>query len=70
MDISMSEVAERGWVVRLGRCAVPFPSRQAAGQFVERLQQRLSAPHPLPSARSTACRDGHMADMQEVEHST
>lgn len=68
MDISMSEVAERGWVVRLGLCAVPFPSRQAAGQFVERLQQRLGAPHPLPPASSAECRDGHTADTQEVEH--
>jgi hypothetical protein len=48
MDISVSEVAG-GWVVQLGRCRVPFDSREAAGLFVERLRARLAAPHFLPA---------------------
>ncbi|UUY07776.1 hypothetical protein LRS11_18475 [Pseudomonas sp. J452] len=64
----MSEVAERGWVVRLGLCVVPFSSHQEAGQFVERLQQRLSAPHPLPLEGGTSSSDGHEAVTQKVEH--
>ncbi|MDX5373247.1 MAG: SPOR domain-containing protein [Pseudomonadaceae bacterium] len=49
MDISTSETAERGWIVRLGLCAVPFRSQEAAERFVERLRQRLAAPHELPA---------------------
>ena len=48
MEISMREAAESGWIVKLGLCAVPFRTQQAADQFVERLKQRLEAPHWLP----------------------
>lgn len=68
MDISMSEVAERGWVVRLGLCVVPFFSHQEADQFVERLQQRLSAPHPWPLEVDSHSNDGHEVVTQRVEH--
>lgn len=61
MDISMSEAADRGWIVRMGQCSVPFPSREAAGQFVERLRARLAAPHGLPGAQ------GHQTVMQETQ---
>lgn len=48
MDIRLQQVAERGWLVEFGHCAVPFSSQEAAEQFVERLRQRLAAPHRLP----------------------
>ncbi len=70
MDISMSEAAERGWIVRLGLCAVPFASHEEAGQFVERLQQRLSAPHTLPLEVATPSSDGYQAVTQRVEHAS
>ncbi|MEO4048153.1 hypothetical protein AAFN46_13825 [Pseudomonas sp. CAU 1711] len=44
----MREAAGRGWIVTLGHCTVPFPSQEAADQFVARLRQRLAAPHQLP----------------------
>ncbi|QKE61819.1 hypothetical protein HNE05_09935 [Aquipseudomonas campi] len=66
----MSEVAERGWVVQLGLCVVPFASHQEAGQFVERLQQRLSAPHPLPLEGATPSSAGHEAVTQRAEHAS
>lgn len=61
----MSEAAERGWIVNLGHCAVPFPSQQAADQFVERLKQRLEAPHWLPDPASHG---RHQAVTQELQH--
>lgn len=67
MDISMSEVAERSWIVKLGLCAVPFRTQQAADQFVERLKQRLEAPHGLPDELSQA---GHQTVTQELQHHT
>lgn len=70
MDISVSEAAERGWIVRLGLCAVPFASHEEAGQFVERLQQRLSAPHALPLEVVTPSSDGHEALAQRMEHAS
>lgn len=70
MDISMNEAAECGWVVKLGLCTVPFASRQEAGQFVERLQQRLSAPHPLPLEVAVQLSEGHEAVTQRVEHAS
>lgn len=48
MDIRLNPRAERGWLVELDRCAVPFSSREEAERFVERLRQRLAAPHRLP----------------------
>lgn len=61
MDIRMNQVAERGWLVEFGHCAVPFSSQEAAGQFVERLRQRLAAPHRLPLRDA----DGHLAQPLE-----
>ena len=62
MDISVTEAAPGGWIVRLDGCAVPFRSQAAAGRFVERLQQRLDAPHDLPVPAV------HLPVTQEVEH--
>lgn len=61
----MSEAAERGWIVKLGLCAVPFATQQAADQFVERLRQRLEAPHRLPDE---AQQYGHQTVTQELQH--
>ncbi|WP_236715505.1 hypothetical protein [Pseudomonas sp. BMS12] len=60
----MSEAAERGWIVKLGLCAVPFRTQQAADQFVERLKQRLEAPHWLPGEPQ----DRHQTVTQELQH--
>lgn len=49
MEISISADHEVGCIVRLGSCAVPFRCPAAAGQFVERLRQRLAAAHALPA---------------------
>lgn len=61
MEIIVTEAASRGWIVKLGACDVPFRSRADAGLFVERLQERLLAPHdlPLPS---------HLPVTPEVQH--
>lgn len=48
MEISINADHEVGCIVRLGSCAVPFRCEAAAGQFVERLRQRLGAMHVLP----------------------
>ena len=48
MDITVTEAANHGWIVKLGACDVPFRSQADAGLFVERLQERLDAPHELP----------------------
>jgi len=61
MDISMSEAADRGWIVRVGQCSVPFSTREVADQLVERLRGRLAAPHGLPGAQ------GHQTVMQETQ---
>ena len=50
MDIGMSEALDRGWIARVGQCSVPFSTREAADQLVERLRARLVAPHGLPGA--------------------
>lgn len=62
MDITVTEAAPGGWIVRLGGCDVPFRTQADAGLFVERLQQRLEAPHDLPVPV------GHLPVTQEVEH--
>ncbi|MDG9923671.1 MULTISPECIES: hypothetical protein [unclassified Pseudomonas] len=62
MDITVTEAANRGWIVKLGACDVPFRSRADAGLFVERLQERLQAPHDLPPLPS------HTPVTQEVQH--
>ncbi len=67
MDISMSEAAESGWIVKLGLCAVPFRTQQAADQFVERLKQRLEAPHWLPDEMLP---NGHQTVTPELQHHT
>lgn len=61
MDIGMSEAVDRGWIVRVGQCSVPFSTREAADQLVERLRARLAAPHGLPGAQ------GHQTVMQETQ---
>ncbi|MEK1906577.1 MAG: hypothetical protein AAAB13_12400 [Pseudomonas sp.] len=43
MEISINADRELGCTVRLGSCAVPFRCEATAGQFVERLRQRLAA---------------------------
>lgn len=54
MKVEIEEVGGKsGWVVWLDACAVNFKTRAEAEAFVERLQARLSAPHPLP----TNCRE-------------
>ncbi|SIR81235.1 hypothetical protein SAMN05878276_0308 [Aquipseudomonas alcaligenes] len=62
MDISVTEATPGGWIVRLDDCDVPFRTQADAGRFVERLQQRLEAPHDLPVSA------GHLPVTQEVEH--
>jgi hypothetical protein len=62
MEIIVTEAANRGWIVKLGKCDVPFRSRADAGLFVERLQERLHAPHELPAVPS------HTPVTQEVQH--
>ena len=62
MDIIVTEAANRGWIVKLGECDVPFRSQADAGLFVERLQQRLLAPHDLPPLQ------GHLPVTQEAQH--
>ncbi|MBD9424421.1 hypothetical protein IB232_03725 [Pseudomonas sp. PDM15] len=63
MEIIVTEAAaNRGWIVKLGACDVPFRSRADAGLFVERLQERLHAPHDLPLAQS------HTPVTQEAQH--
>lgn len=64
MDISMNEADESGWIVKLGLCVVPFRTQQAADQFVERLKQRLEAPHWLPDGPQ----DRHQTVTQELHH--
>lgn len=64
MDISVSQAAERGWIVKLGLCAVPFRSQADADQFVARLQQRLSAPHELPADWQTR----HQSVTEAMQH--
>lgn len=61
MDIGMSEAVDRGWIVRVGQCSVPFSTREAADQLVERLRAGLAAPHGLPGAQ------GHQTVMQETQ---
>lgn len=48
MEISIKADHEVGCIVRLGSCAVPFRCEASAGQFVERLRQRLAAIHAWP----------------------
>lgn len=62
MKITVSEAAPCGWIVRLGGCDVPFRAQADAQRFVERLQQRLDAPHRLPSQIA------HPPVTQEVEY--
>ncbi|HSX69769.1 hypothetical protein [Pseudomonas subflava] len=62
MNITLIETGDKGWVVKLAGCDVPFRSQADAGLFVERLQQRLEAPHELPPL------DGHLPVTQEAEH--
>lgn len=62
MDITVIEAANHGWIVKLGACDVPFRCQVDADRFVERLQQRLAAPHPLPGLH------GHCPVTQEVMH--
>jgi hypothetical protein len=64
MEITVTEAANHGWIVKLGACDVPFRDRADAGRFVERLQQRLDAPHDLPQS------SGHLPVTREVEHHT
>lgn len=49
MNISIHEVTGRGWIVTLDECSIDFSTRHSADQFIERLQQRLNAPHVLPA---------------------
>ena len=62
MDITVTEAANHGWIVKLGACDVPFRCQGDATRFVERLQQRLAAPHQLPQPH------GHLPVTQEVQH--
>jgi hypothetical protein len=62
MEIIVTEAANHGWIVKLGECDVPFRSRADAGLFVERLQERLLAPHDLPQVH------GHLPVTQEAQH--
>ncbi len=64
MDITMTEAANHGWIVKLGACDVPFRSQADAGLFVERLQERLDAPHELPMLQL------HQAVTQPAQHRT
>lgn len=62
MEITVTEATLGGWIVKLGGCNVSFRTQADAGRFVERLQQRLEAPHDLPLQN-----DQHSIT-REVEH--
>jgi hypothetical protein len=51
MDIQLQPLRQdKGalWSVRIDEFSVMFRSESEAREFTDRLQQRLSAPHPLP----------------------
>ncbi|MDD0842667.1 hypothetical protein [Pseudomonas sp. Gutcm_11s] len=61
MEITVTESGNKGWLVKLGGCDIPFRRHADAEQFVERLQRRLEAPHQLPEL-------SHTPVIREVDH--